>query len=202
MQKLLLLHGALGSKNQFAQLQKRLKNDFEIHTINFSGHGGEIIPEQPFSINLFAKDVLTYLNKVKIDKINIFGYSMGGYAGLYLAKKYPDRINNIFTIAAKFKWNEEIAAKEIKMLNPLKIKEKIPAFAEELKERHSPQNWETILVKTAEMMINLGKHNELMEEGITSIEQNVCIGVGDCDKMVSIEETVEVYRMLKNGQMW
>ena len=201
MKKLLLLHGALGSKEQFIDLEERLKDSFETFSINFSGHGGEPIPEKPFSIKLFAEDILSFVDKMKIDKINIFGYSMGGYGGLYFAKNNPGRINKIFTLATKFIWNEEIASKEIKMLNAEKIKEKIPAFAEELRKRHLPQDWKTVLSKTAEMMTGLGKKNELNEEDYSEIEHSVLVSVGDRDKMVTIEETIGVYRKFKNGQL-
>ena len=112
MQNLLLLHGALGSKEQFNELEKKLKDSFKTYSINFSGHGGDKIPDEPFSIQLFVQDVLSFLDKNGIDKINIFGYRMGGYVGLFLSRHYPERINKLFTIATKLKWTEEIAIKE------------------------------------------------------------------------------------------
>ncbi len=201
MNNLLLLHGALGSKEQFKELEEKLSKSFNAHSISFSGHGGEPIPEEPFSIELFSGDVLKWMQENSIEKINIFGYSMGGYAALYLAKHHPGKINKIFTIATKFLWNEEIAAKEIKMLDPVKMKEKVPAFAEQLKMRHGKDNWEMVLKKTAEMMTNLGKNNVLKYDDFNSIEQDILLGLGDRDKMVTIEETVEVYKRLKNAQM-
>ena len=39
-EKLILLHGALGSKNQFRPLMERLKEYFDMYTMNFEGHGG------------------------------------------------------------------------------------------------------------------------------------------------------------------
>src|SRR5687767_6066719 len=103
MQKLLLLHGAIGSKEQLQPLAGLLKNEYEIHTLNFSGHGGTPLPEQ-FSIELFARDVVDYLDAKKLENINIFGYSMGGYVGLYLARYFPMRIGKVFTFATKFDW--------------------------------------------------------------------------------------------------
>ena len=40
-QKLLLLHGALGSKEQFTALNEQLSSEFEVHTLDFEGHGIE-----------------------------------------------------------------------------------------------------------------------------------------------------------------
>lgn len=198
---LLLLHGALGSQSQLLKIGDKLSETHNIHTLNFSGHGGNPVPDEPFSIKLFADDVLKWLDKTGIAQINIFGYSMGGYAALYLAKHHPDRVNKVFTLAAKFNWNPESAAKEAAVLNPETIKRKLPQFAEELKKRHHPQNWEKILTKTSEMMINLGRERELKDEDISGINNEVMVSVGDRDKMVSIEETASAYMLLKNGKL-
>jgi pimeloyl-ACP methyl ester carboxylesterase len=201
MNNLLALHGALGSKAQFRELEKTLAGDFELYSVNFSGHGGLEIPNEPFSIELFAGDVLSWMEKKSIQKTNIFGYSMGGYIALYLARHYPEKIGKIFTLATKFNWTAESALKEAKMLDPQKIKDKVPEFWEELKIRHMPQNPEEILRKTAEMMINLGKKNVLNIDDYWRIENEVVVGLGDRDKMVTIEETIEVYKNLKNGRL-
>lgn len=201
MQDILLLHGALGSKEQFCEIEKFLGRDFRTHTINFSGHGGEQIPAEAFRIELFSADIIKYLDKNKIESSDIFGYSMGGYAALWAAVKNPGRIGKIFTLATKFEWSEEIAVKETKMLNPQKIKEKVPAYAEQLIKRHGEKNWEKVLDSTAGMMNELGKKNILDAAALGSINNNVQVSVGDRDKMVTIEETVNAYRNLKNGKL-
>ncbi|HLC82340.1 MAG TPA: alpha/beta fold hydrolase [Bacteroidia bacterium] len=200
MQKLLLLHGAIGAKDQLQPLAEELKNDYEVHSINFSGHGGEQMPNS-FSIELFANDVLTYLDKNNIQKINIFGYSMGGYVALYLAKYYPNKIEKVFTLATKFEWNPDISQKEIKMLDANKIEEKIPAFAKILENRHQPNNWKVLLKKTSDMMIALGNKNCLTLQDLTSITIPTKIGVGDNDNMVTLGETKEVAQNLKNSEL-
>jgi esterase/lipase len=197
MQHLLLLHGAIGAKDQLIPLSEKLKSDFCIHTLNFSGHGGEKMPEK-FEIQLFANDVLNYMTKNNIDKINIFGYSMGGYVALYLALHYPEKILKVFTLATKFLWTTEIAEKEIKMLNAAKIEEKIPDFAHILKKRHQPNDWKDVLKKTADMMIALGNNNTLKASDYKGIQHSVCVCIGEKDKMVTKEETIEVVSNLLN----
>lgn len=201
MQKLLLLHGALGSTKQLFPLYEQLRNDFEIYLLNFTGHGGEEIPAEPFSIKLFSQDIMKFLEKGKMESISIFGYSMGGYAALYLARHYPYLVDKVFTFATKFDWSEETAKKETKMLDPQKIEEKVPKFAEELKRRHEPQDWKIVLQKTSEMMLNLGKEKELSTDDIKKIKHNVLVGVGDKDNMVTIEETLCAYQNLPAGNL-
>jgi pimeloyl-ACP methyl ester carboxylesterase len=200
MQNLLLLHGALGAKSQLKPVSETLSNKFKVHLMNFSGHGGNKMPEN-FSINGFAKDVIAYLDKNKIDTIKIFGYSMGGYVALYLAKHHPDRVDRVFTLATKFLWTPETAAKELKMLDAKKIEEKVPSFAVTLQERHLPNDWKTVLKRTAEMMKEMGKKNPMELKDFADIEQHVLIGIGDKDTMVGMEETIEVYRQLKHARL-
>ncbi|MCW3084093.1 MAG: alpha/beta hydrolase [Bacteroidetes bacterium] len=198
MQHVLLLHGAIGAKDQLQPLGEKLKTDFIIHNLNFSGHGGEAM-QDVFSMEIFAQDVLNYLQKNNLGQVSIFGYSMGGYVALYLAKHYPERIKNVFTLATKFLWTPEIAAKEIKMLDAEKIVVKIPAFAATLEKRHQPNDWKIVLSKTAEMMISLGTNNPLQLADYAGIGQPVMIGIGDKDTMVTLEETIDMYRQLKNA---
>lgn len=201
MNNLLILHGAIGSVKQFTHLIKFLEGDFKVYAIDFTGHGGSDIPSIPFSIKLFAGDVLRWMEHKELDKIDIFGYSMGGYVALYLARHYPEKIGRVFTLATKLHWHEETAKREASMLDPAKIMEKFPAFAEELKYRHAPEDWSVVLSKTAEMMIDLGHNNTLKDPDYRAIENEVQLSVGDRDKMVSIDETLSVYKLLKNGRL-
>lgn len=201
MKKLLMLHGAIGSSEQLEPIANKLKDTFEIYLWNFTGHGGKDIPSEPYSIKMFAEDVLYFIDKNKLSGIDVYGYSMGGYVALYIARHFPGKINKIFTTATKFNWTHESSLKESKLLNPDKIIEKIPVFAKELEQRHSPQDWKVVLNKTAEMMINLGNDPELKSEDFELIQNEILLSIGDRDNMVSIEETVDVYRKFKKGSL-
>ena len=106
---ILLLHGALGSEVQFTELKKALSESFDVHTLTFEGHGGRA-SNRPFSMGGFVENVVDYLDKNGLDSVNIFGYSMGGYVALMLAKEHPNRVNKIMTLGTKFAWNPEFSA--------------------------------------------------------------------------------------------
>ncbi|HEX9980992.1 MAG TPA: alpha/beta hydrolase [Flavobacterium sp.] len=200
MKELILLHGALGSKSQFEELALALESKFNVHLMNFSGHGGEPVPEA-FDIATFAEEVIAFMLKKDIAKADIFGYSMGGYVGLYAARKHPEMVGSVFTFATKFAWTPEIAQREIKMLNAEKIAQKIPAFAKELENRHRPADWKIVMEKTAAMMLSLGNLNVLPAGELSQIGQPVRIGIGDKDAMVTLEETIEAYRNLPDATL-
>lgn len=123
MENLLLLHGAIGSKQQLLPLENTLAPYYHIHSFNFYGHGGEAFPTESFSIPLFAEQVVCYVQSMELKQINIFGYSMGGYVALYIAKYYPELVIKIITLGTKFYWDSSTAEKEIKQLQPTIIEQ-------------------------------------------------------------------------------
>ena len=130
------------------------------------------------------------------DGSTIFGYSMGGYVGMYLAKNHSNRIEKLITLATKFKWNKIIAEKEINHLNAETIAEKLPEFAAALKNSHAPNDWKKVFGKTADMLMEMGNANPLKPGDFYSIKQPVMLMLGDRDKMVKLDETLEVYKLL------
>jgi pimeloyl-ACP methyl ester carboxylesterase len=200
MQTILLLHGAIGASSHLTALAENLGSTYKVYTHDFTGHGSRPFSAEPFSIELFAADVLQFLNDQQLSKVSIFGYSMGGYVAMYLARHYPDRIEKVITLATKYEWTEAIATKEVQMLDPVKIELKLPAFAATLAKRHDPADWKEVLRKTADMMVALGANSALTMDDYLKITNPVLILLGDRDKMVSLDETTAVYRSLPNAQ--
>jgi pimeloyl-ACP methyl ester carboxylesterase len=178
-----------------------LKDRYEIHTLDFEGHGSSSFKGRPLRVKHFAESVLDYLNEHAISLVDIFGYSLGGHVGLYLARFFPERVNRIFTLGVKFLWTPEIAERENAFLYPDKIQEKVPELARVLQERHVVSGWKTVLEKIREMHVHMGQENALDEEDVRQITKRVRIGLGDRDKMTSIEEALKVYRLLKEGEL-
>ena len=200
MLSLLILHGAIGAKDQLQALADTLKNEFIVHSINFSGHGGEASPAEDFSIPLFADEVLNYVQKNKLGAINIFGYSLGGYVALWLAKHHPSVVGKIVTLATKFYWDEAVAAKEVRMLDAEIILQKVPAFAEQIRARHLPNDWKTVLGKTRKMLLKLGQHNTLKLADYANIKAECLLLLGDIDKMVTVDETIAVQKAIPHAR--
>jgi len=198
MKDVLLLHGALGAKDQLLDLEMALAGKYKVHAINFSGHGRTSSLHHAFTIQNFAHEVLEYMNKHFIQSAHVFGYSMGGYVALWLARFYPDRIDNIHTLGTKLAWTTADAEREIQMLNPEKIIAKVPVFAKALANRHGEHEWKSVLLKTEGLMRDLVK-NHLTEQDFIQINNRVCFGLGEFDNMVSLEETEFAQRLLKNG---
>lgn len=199
---ILLLHGALGASSQLIPLHDQLAaQGIPVQLADFPGHGQAEENPEHFSIRHFAESVVKQMDLLGQEKINILGYSMGGYVGLYLCRHYPERVNKLMTLATKLDWNPEGAAREVKMLNPEIIEQKVPQFAAELNARHR-YDWKQVLHKTAAMMLEMGEQPPVMEDDFPAIVHPVLMAVGDRDKMVSVEETLSRYRKLGSGRCW
>ena len=200
MTHLILLHGAIGASDQLEPLADLLRDSYQVHTLNFSGHGGSPFGAS-FGIHAFAEEVLAYCDQEQLEQVDIFGYSMGGYVAAYLARHHAHRIRKWMTLATKWEWSESIAAREVKMLNPLKIQEKVPTFAAALAQRHGEHNWVPLLEKTAEMMQEMGAHNPLSNDDLAAITAPAYVCLGDRDQMVSMTETLATVEVLNDRRL-
>ncbi len=198
MQPILLLHGAIGSMNQLFPLKNELSAQFDVHCFNFPGHGGDSAVES-FSITDFAKATADFIERHQLKNPMVFGYSMGGYVAVYLESLHPGTFQKIITLGTKYDWSEEIAAKESKMLRPDVIEQKLPAFAQQLADRHGNSEWKNVLHKTAGMLIKLGNHPLLSDSVLQKIHCPTLVLLGEKDTMVSSEETKNAANALGNG---
>jgi len=201
MQTLILTHGALGFKGDLENLKTALvKEGFDVHTFSFSGHGGQSF-ENDFSIPQFSLELENFISENKLVQPSVIGYSMGGYVALNLALKNATLINKIITLGTKFNWSKETVEKETRMLVPDAIIEKVPAFAKSLESKHG-NNWKELLKRTADLMQNISANNYLNSESLKTIQTKTLLGLGDKDQMVTLEETVNVYKTLPNANMY
>lgn len=195
-----ILHGALGSAHQFAPLQNAIGGPSRV--ITFIGHGNEADISEPWSIELFSRQLEQAL---ELDHpktpAQIFGYSMGGYVALDCAIRRPDLVAKIVTLGTKLLWTSKGALDEIKKLDADIIKAKVPAFAADLALRHGENRWRTVLAKTADLMIALGSHPLLTADRCSEITVPVRYGLGDRDEMVSLQETVEWYKATPHAEL-
>ncbi len=201
MKPLILLHGATGSGTQFQPLVHQLK-DFVNYSFNFEGHGEALPTEREFRIEHFAENLQYFIEHHDLAPARIVGYSMGGYVALWLAAHRPELIHSIITLGTNLAWSPAHAQQQVRFLNADAMEEKVPAYAAELKLRHAVSDWRLVLAKTANMMLDLGENPRLTAEVFSRIQCRVRYGVGDRDKMVSFNETLEAYRATPNAEFY
>ena len=89
---ILLLHGFCGSSAYFDKILPELTSNYRCVVPDLRGHGESDAPNSSYSIDQMADDMIGVLDVLEIDKVSVFGHSLGGYITLSLAERYPDRI--------------------------------------------------------------------------------------------------------------
>lgn len=196
MENLVIIHGAIGATDQMIPLGDLLKEEFNVHYLEFSGHGLKADVDSSFTMQAFQDELKAFIDD--LGNAHVFGYSMGGFVALLLASTSYSKITSITTLGTKMKWNEEIAEKESRMLNPEKIEEKVPAFAQALEVRHG-SNWKNVLIKTQTLLMRQGIEKPINEDSMSCVQCPVQLLLGDQDEMVSKEETEEVLSWIPNA---
>jgi pimeloyl-ACP methyl ester carboxylesterase len=199
MKQLVLIHGALGAASEFDILIPFLESSFEVYRFDLEGHG-QNESNQAFSMSRFAQNLKEFIQKNNLSKPQVFGFSMGGYTAYHLARKHPELLGDIMSLGTKLKWDPITAKVEMGKINPAKIKEKVPSFAEYLSSIQI--GWERNMNKTADLMYALGNGDAMTFDDFSKIPNKCFIGLGDGDEMVSCQETIDVDAALLNSQYY
>ncbi|KAF6216819.1 hypothetical protein GE061_001169 [Apolygus lucorum] len=95
----LILHGILGSKNNWNSLSKALNKDTKrkVIALDARNHGDSPHTEE-FSYDLIAKDVIYLMDQRNFNKACLIGHSMGGRAMMRVALSYPDRVEKLIVV--------------------------------------------------------------------------------------------------------
>src|SRR5450432_2278806 len=88
---LVLLHGYPLSSAIWQTQQHGLSSNYRVITPDLRGHGQSPAPEGVYEMDLFARDVLSLLDSLNVQKAAIMGHSMGGYVTLALWRLAPER---------------------------------------------------------------------------------------------------------------
>src|SRR5262245_39961904 len=68
---------------------------FRVVRYDRRGHGQSGVPNGPYSMGRFGRDVLSILDALKVKKTNWCGLSMGGMVGQWLGANAPDRLEKL-----------------------------------------------------------------------------------------------------------
>ena len=99
----ILLHGLLGNKRNFASLASslstQLQNPRSIYTVDLRNHGENTHDwKNTMSYSEMARDVLAFIDKISSEKAVIVGHSMGGKVAQSLALMAPDRVAGLVVL--------------------------------------------------------------------------------------------------------
>ena len=195
---IVLIHGALGNGAQLHPLADLLGQSAP-KCIELTGHGASELPAAGLSFERFVADIEQEIPAT--GRIHLFGYSMGGYAALLFAAKHPERVASVATLGTKFLWDEAGLQRELRMLDPDVMVEKVPAFAKKLAAMHGELRWRKLVSATAKSMAELAASPLLTDAVIARIECPVLLCVGDADATAVVADTQAFAQLLKQHEV-
>lgn len=99
---LLLLHGNGESSDIFAKQFPFFTKHFTVYALDTRGHGRSELGVERLTFKQIAADILALLDKERIQRIHVIGFSDGGNLGLYLAAHHPERIASLVAMGANY----------------------------------------------------------------------------------------------------
>jgi len=103
---LVFIHG-VGLDQQMWEPQIVSLKEYSTITYDLLGHGKTINNKEVVTLDDFSNQLTSILNFLKIDKINLVGFSLGSLIALDFASKFQDKLNSLVVIGATYKRSAE-----------------------------------------------------------------------------------------------
>lgn len=92
---LILLHGNGEDLSYFVHQMEPFAKYFRVIAIDTRGHGQTPRGNAPFTIRQFAEDLLGFMDRHRIEKAHILGFSDGGNIAMVFALAHPERVEKL-----------------------------------------------------------------------------------------------------------
>ena len=100
--KLLLLHGGGSQSLALARQILDFGHQFTVIAPDSRGQGGSSDNRDTLSYHVMAEDMVALLDRLRIARADVVGWSDGGIIGLDLAIHHPDRVRKLVVFGANF----------------------------------------------------------------------------------------------------
>jgi pimeloyl-ACP methyl ester carboxylesterase len=202
---LLLLHGGLTTiDTSFAKALPFFARTRRVVAVEQQGHGRTADIERPLSFEQAADDTAALLRQLKIETVDVFGFSDGGNVGLGLAIRHP-RLARRLVVAGTNANNDGLEAGILEIVktyaeqDPVATAARMPAALREayVKVAPRPQDWPTLVSKVMKQGVAF---TGWRSEQLKAIGVPVMVAIGDAD-IIRPEHAVETYRLMPRAQL-
>jgi pimeloyl-ACP methyl ester carboxylesterase len=151
-----------------------------------------------------ASDMSELIDKLKLGKVNVVGWSDGGNIGLELAYAHPDKVLKVITFGANYSNMDFIAPPDSVTMDPddpLIIQTSILTEKHKTEfERLSPDQERIPLIKR-KLEALVEKYPNFTLDQIRTINVPFLVVAGDHD-LIHIDHTVAFFKNLKKAQLF
>jgi pimeloyl-ACP methyl ester carboxylesterase len=194
---LLVLHGALGTVGMFGDLVPELAQARQVIAVEFQGHGRTADIDRPLRADLMADDVAALLGYLAIERVDVFGFSMGGGVAWQLAVRHPALVRRLVAgSASPIRAHGYVeAAGNLEGTFTPEMFAGTPIEADYQRVAPHPEAFPTLVRKVLQLTT---ESKDLSAEAIRAIPAPTMIIIGDAD-IISPEGAAELFRLRGGG---
>lgn len=195
---LLLLHGGLFNIDlQFGPVVQGFADSRQVIAVDFQAHGHTGDIDRPLTTANLESDVVGLLRYLNVERVDVFGYSIGGAVATELAVRHPQLVRKIVVSSSSFsregdRSESEAAIDEI----TVDMIAGSPMEQEYLAKSPNPDRLQVLLDKLGRFDHDFEGWSEAEIEGIAA---PTLITVGDCDA-VRLDHAVR-FLQLRGGDV-
>ena len=189
---LLLIHGNSGDITSMDNQIEYFKKKYRVIVADSRGHGKSELKTDSLTYTQMAKDWEGLVNHLKLDSVNIIGWSDGGIIGLMMGIAAKGNIGKIVTMGANLR-------PDTTAVHPYAINEakNIMGFIEfKIQAKDTLKPW-----KLGKQVIGLLLNQPTIDTAeLSKIKANVLVMAGDRD-VIKNEHTVEIFENIPNAHL-
>lgn len=190
---IVLLHGAFMTAGMtWTGLTPALSKDHQVIAFEFQGHGHTADINRPFSLEAFADDIAAAIKYLKLDSVDLVGYSLGGEVAMAVAIRHPEVVKRLISISAVSRhdgWAES-TRKVFPMITP-EVFAPTPIKSEYDKVAPDPKHFNDFIRK---MVVFASTPFDLGNDNIKNIKAPTLLIFGDSDG-AEPSHIVELFRL-------
>jgi pimeloyl-ACP methyl ester carboxylesterase len=195
---LLLIPGAFMATDSMASWVAAFANERTVIIFDQQGHGRTPDISREMSYEQFADDAAELLRALKVESVDVMGYSQGGGVAIQLALRHPSLVNKLVSLSATFRrdgWYPSVP----EAIGGLRAKDFAGTSVENAFKAHTTDTkaFDAYLEK---MKVLNSEDQNISDAQMRSISAKTMVIIGDADG-VTLEHAVAMFKLRGGGDV-
>jgi pimeloyl-ACP methyl ester carboxylesterase len=186
---LLLVHGNGASIGSFAAQITHFRDRYKVIAMDSRDHGRSSDSDGPLTYGKMSDDLAALLDHLKLDSVDVVGWSDGGIEALLLGIRHPAKVRRLVAMAPNLRPGPTAVYTETDEM----VQAMLASIPDSV--RNTPQGRRDL--KATEMLL---KEPHIDPASLERITAPTLVLAGDHD-VIRLEHIVEIYNHLPNGEL-
>ena len=192
----LLLHGGLGSIENFGGQIPALAENYKVIAMDTRGHGRSSDVDEAYDYHMFARDVAAVLTELGVADVPVIGWSDGAIIGFIMAIHHPGTISKLLGLGG----NSDVAGLRPSVFNDTLVHDYVVlASGTYAKTAADPSNFEAFSQKVFALW---GGWTPITEDELRSISIPVTIAAGVYEEAIDENHTRMLAETIPGAELW